>query len=338
MYAQNLCGFVGPCVESVTIPYKPEELSTLTGVRVNHNVVANETHQRLDIANLGGNCSTDYLRTASLAFQMTSDLGVDPCAPNMLLPPGLNRAHPAWRTCVAPNASYGVDIWDPPRALLSVAGLTPIDAKASRTTTHTAPTAPTMTISASAGSQPRASSIPRTSRTPMQDAATPFHSSSIIWFSTDSDEILSQDIMVSASSSTAARSSVTMVSLSTQIIVASSGDANIHTVSTNTLDSQGPDIQFPGSNISECISSSAVSLQVGVGACPLSSRPSSLDNDTLFSLPKPRSTNSSSFASLLSSAGSRRTPSVFEGGALKQAYGIRSLTLLCVGVAVLPCT
>jgi len=337
MYAQNLCGFVGPCVESITIPYRPEEVSTFFGVRVNSDAVVNVTARPLDIANLGGNCSTDYLRTASLAYEVKTDIGFDPCAPDILLPPGLNRAHPAWRTCVAPT---GVDIWDPPRALLSVAGLTPIDTRASPTDTHTAPTRPVMTISASAGSQPKMNSVARTSRTSSQDAARPFYSSSIIWSSTDSDEILSHDMGVSASVSAAARSSVTIISVSTHVTVASSGDANFHhSLPTNTLENQGPDMQSSGPHIPECIRSLTASLQGGVGACPLSSRPSFLDNDTLFSPPNSRSTNHhSSFASLFSSAGSQRTTSVFEGSALKQALGIRSVTLLFVGVAVLPYT
>jgi len=233
MYARNLCGFVGPCVESITIPYRPEEVSTFFGVRFNSDTVVNVTARRLDIANLGGNCSTDYLRTASLAVK--TDIGFDPCAPDILLPPGLNRAHPAWRTCVAPT---GVDIWDPPRALLSVAGLTPIDTGASPTDTHTAPTRPVITISASAGSQPKVNSVARTSKTPTQDAATPIYSSSIIWASADSDEALSHNMIVSASSSNAARSSAKIVSVSTHVTVASSDDANIYRlVLTIILDS-----------------------------------------------------------------------------------------------------
>ncbi len=337
MYAQNLRGFVGPCVESITIPYRPEEVSSFFGVRFNSDTVVNVTARPLDITNLGGNCSTDYLRTASLAYEVKTDIGYDPCAPDILLPPGLNRAHPAWRTCVAPT---GVDIWDPPRALLSVAGLTPIDTRASPTDTHTPPMRPVMTISASAGSQPKVDSVARTSRTPTHDTATPFYSSSIIWSSANGDEILSNDMIVSASSSTATRSSITIVSVSNHVTLASSGDANIYrSVATITQDSQGPDKQFSGPHIPECTSNSTASLQGGVEACPLSSRPSFPDNDTLFSPPNSRSTNPhSSFASLFSSAGSQRTTSVFEGSALKRALGIRSVTLLFVGVAVLPYT
>ena len=160
MYAQDLCGFVGPCVKDITIPYQPHELSTMTGTQIHSNVAVNVSYKALDVADLGGSCSTNFLRTASLKNQLETDLGVNPCAPNMLIPPRLDRADPAWSACVAPNATYTVNIWDPPRALLSVQGLTPIATEASPTTTVAAVAA---TAPASAGFQPTGYTVPQTS-------------------------------------------------------------------------------------------------------------------------------------------------------------------------------
>ena len=308
----------------------------MTGVKIHDNAAENVTYRPLNVADLGGKCSTNYLRTASLAAQVTTDLGVDPCAPNMLLPPGLDRAHSAWATCVAPNASYAVGIWDPPRALLSVNVLTPVEAKASPTTTDTAPMTTAMTLSASAGSQPTGSSVSQTSRSSAQDDAAPSNGSLDVESLVQGDEYLPDEISLPDSASTGPLLSVTIVSVSTSMIVAGSGNAaSPPLVRIPYSDSSASDEQSTASSMTAYGHSTVAGRQDGTVHFPPYKDPYSSSNNANASFPKPGTTPN--YFSVRTESGASNhgiTPSIFKGGAEKLASNLYCLFKLLMAVLI----
>ena len=122
-------------MQSATLAYNANDLSS----RVIYDRQKDSffiTHRRMNFADLN-HCDTDYLYTASLTSQLTSDLGINRCAPDIVLPTGLYRAFPGWSTCTDTDPDE-FEIWDPPRVLHSVTALDAPDDRVTMASRHTA--------------------------------------------------------------------------------------------------------------------------------------------------------------------------------------------------------
>ena len=77
----------------------------------------------MDFADLGS-CATSIHHATSVTARIDDgDDGNDPCAPQILVPPRLNRLHPEWFNCIEPSDE--LEVTDPPRILYSVSTLGP---------------------------------------------------------------------------------------------------------------------------------------------------------------------------------------------------------------------